>query len=782
MKQRMCVVRAFLSVSLVFFGAASAGLGCSDATDPGASLDASQGTPSPDATSDEPDAGSTEDTATADGSSPDTTTAPDAGPEPDAAETPPDLSEPDAGPPPPKCEEGECSDDNPCTDDSCDPAVGCIFTDNTEPCDDWDACTADDTCAAGSCVGGEAPVCDDSDPCTPDFCESATGCVAGEALVCDDGNPCTTDACDGEGGCTTDVITSTGCRPRISVDFPPRAATLTGEPALTVTGTVWTGAGSIEWLTLNQLAVEVAEDGTFAMPYSALSGGNTLVFNTADSHGRERKRVQAFNWSPEYLAADELADPGMGLWLGKTVIDDGDHDLENINDLATLFESLLVGIDLAGLIPSPAATDVEVIVGVVYDIYINNLSYPPAVVTVTPMVGGMHLNVTITGATADLLAIKKSGFLAPGEVTGLMTIDSIVIDADILLGVNNETGDVIATLDETVVAIEGVSVDIDGLLLSLLEGIINGVIGDFISDIETEFVTAIGELVGPLLEDVLGALAFNLSFDLDAIDPTAAPISVQLQSGFSAIEFNEEGGEILLATGVQGGEKTVVYEPLGAARRYGCGTGTIPMVMPAQAPLEIAVHDDVISLLLLALWEGGFMEFPVSDELLGGVDPSQFGITDLVVDLSAMLPPSISDCYGEQLTLHIGDLRADATLSLAGMPMTVEMYASFTANLTIITANEELGLTLSEIQDTQIEVTILEDDAIAFESVVANLIQDNLVPSLLDSLAGGALGGIPLPTIDLSGLAGLPEGSALTIDPQETYRLPGVTVISGGLK
>ncbi len=99
--------------------------------------------------------------------------------------------------PPPACDDGDacteddlcggaaacagtvvvCADDTVCTTDSCDPASGCIFKSQSGPCEDGDACTTPDTCAAGSCVGGSKPVCDDGNPCTVDGCDSAIGCT-----------------------------------------------------------------------------------------------------------------------------------------------------------------------------------------------------------------------------------------------------------------------------------------------------------------------------------------------------------------------------------------------------------------------------------------------------------------------------------------------------------------------------------------------------------------------------------------------------------------------------
>jgi cysteine-rich repeat protein len=101
------------------------------------------------------------------------------------------------GGPPPNCDDG-----NVCTDDSCDPAIGCVNTNNTLPCNDGNACTTADTCSDGVCVGGPPPNCDDGNLCTDDSCDPAIGCVnTNNTAPCDDDNACTqTDVCSG-GGC-----------------------------------------------------------------------------------------------------------------------------------------------------------------------------------------------------------------------------------------------------------------------------------------------------------------------------------------------------------------------------------------------------------------------------------------------------------------------------------------------------------------------------------------------------------------------------------------------------
>ena len=132
-----------------------------------------------------------------------------------------------------------CDDFNPCTQNTCDPALFCVFPPEpaATPCDDGFACTVTDQCdGSGTCVG--ASVCDDGNPCTDDFadeanacacshvaaaagtacndasacttldaCDGSGVCVGSQPLACDDGNACTTDSCDAATGCVHTAVT-----------------------------------------------------------------------------------------------------------------------------------------------------------------------------------------------------------------------------------------------------------------------------------------------------------------------------------------------------------------------------------------------------------------------------------------------------------------------------------------------------------------------------------------------------------------------------------------------
>ena len=94
------------------------------------------------------------------------------------------------------CESGVpavCKDDNVCTDDSCDALEGCQHVANSDSCNDGDACTVGDQCEDGLCQSGSQQECNDGNVCTDDLCDPEKGCVhLGNDGDCDDGNACTT--------------------------------------------------------------------------------------------------------------------------------------------------------------------------------------------------------------------------------------------------------------------------------------------------------------------------------------------------------------------------------------------------------------------------------------------------------------------------------------------------------------------------------------------------------------------------------------------------------------
>ena len=111
-----------------------------------------------------------------------------------------------------------CADTNPCTDDACDPKLGCAHAPNQAACNDGKFCTVDDVCSGGQCGGAARDCTGAGGACTVGLCdEAAQGCqavAAADATACDDGqqctgnDQCTAGACQGAfllGCCKTDT-------------------------------------------------------------------------------------------------------------------------------------------------------------------------------------------------------------------------------------------------------------------------------------------------------------------------------------------------------------------------------------------------------------------------------------------------------------------------------------------------------------------------------------------------------------------------------------------------
>jgi hypothetical protein len=103
----------------------------------------------------------------------------------------------------------ECTPRQSCEIARFDPARGeCVRESRPDgaQCDDNSACTEDDRCSLGACVG-RAVTCADNVECTIDACNPQRGCVFEPVDTrCLDDNPCTADACVPSTGCSNTVL------------------------------------------------------------------------------------------------------------------------------------------------------------------------------------------------------------------------------------------------------------------------------------------------------------------------------------------------------------------------------------------------------------------------------------------------------------------------------------------------------------------------------------------------------------------------------------------------
>ena len=658
-------------------------------------------------------------------------------------------------------EQLDCTDDNACTDNHCDAATGCVMTHNTDPCDDGDVCTVGDACAGGACAAGTTP------------------------LDCDDHNDCTADSCHPVQGCRHEVIASLECRPDIQVAWPPRAATLDGASnVVNVTGTVDSGAGDITRFTINGQPIAVDANGQFLWPMDARLGGNILIFEAVDALGTSRKVVQSFLWSPRYRTPDidvsksGMVEPGVGIYLSQEVLDDGEHSLP-ADDFATIFELILESFDIFALVGTPNNNG-EIFLSRVsfYDIYLRGITNDRPRVTLTTQPDNLHLHVVIDNFDADVVA-KGLIFDYPGHLTA----DRIDIDADVQLEVVDHDIAVVVVPGSVVVNFVNVEFRFNnGLIQAVLGWLVNSFVPGLVTDIENDFSQSLGDELGPLLEDALRALAISAEIPFPSLTDPNSSIPVSLITDFDTIEVDTPGITFRMRGGVYA-DRVTPWTNLGALAREGCGVAPQLLAVPGDDAFELVLADDILNQILWAAWLGGFLEFEVPAALLGDVDLSQYGVSEISLNASGMLQPTASDCNPDgALRLLIGDLRIDAVVVLYGTPVDATLFVSLETALDLSAGDGQIGLAITEILSADVEVNITDPALLSLEPIFRGLIEDNLVPGLLQVLGGDTLGGFPLPEIDLSTVSqGLGDGAVIRINPQHVLRLDGNTVVGGDL-
>ncbi len=667
------------------------------------------------------------------------------------------------------------------------------------------ACGDDATGAPGGTDGTTASggTTDDPDPTAgldstagePDPTEGSgsgdVGVTCEQDDDCDDGNDCTENECN-SGTCeVTAAVQSNECRPQIDVDFPPRAATLmTNSSGITVTGSVTSAAAPIMWLRLNGDDVAVAEDGSFSHNFTAQAGGNTLVFQAADTLDVSRTRVQSFLWSTNYrlptTPVEGIAEEGLGVYLSQETIDDEDRT-PPIDDIASLMDLGVQSIDINQFInPNmPLASNAG------YNVFLTSIAYQSTDVALSAIDGGMFLEASLNDISGTLVfdCTINACLLAGGDGTGSMAIDSIAVTSNLMVSVdaNNE---LVVTPVGTQTSVNGLDITSNNVWTNFLITIIEPfILGGIVSDIEAELTTQVDAQLGPALSQAMGGLAPNSVLAFPNLADSNQPIEVQLATDFHDTDFHDgvappassppQGGLITLRGGGYAVTPVAPYENLGIPDRAGCGRGG-GVVMPRAALLEIGLSDDLLNQLLHGAWRGGLLEFDLPPELLGGGNGL---IEDLEVHVSGMLAPTASDCSADrEPRVHLGDVRIDASLTLSGTPITFVAFSSMTAGLEFTPTASGVNITISEVEQVDTELTVNEDESIGTEALLASQLQTALVDGVLGAISAGGLGGIDLPPIDVSAPLGLPAGTAvLTINTDEVVRQPGLTVINGHL-
>jgi hypothetical protein len=246
----------------------------------------------------------------------------------------------------------------------------------------------------------------------------------------------------------------------------------------------------------------------------------------------------------------------------------------------------------------------------------------------------------------------------------------------------------------------------------------------------------------------------------------------------------ESGLDLGLATQVTAAKKVQWATP-GSMMRGGCfGTDLGMPQWDTSKKLTMALSLDVLNQVLHAVWQGGALEMQLGAAAFGDVDLSQYGVSDLAVDLSARMPPLLSDCRDGVLRIQLGELHVDADLKLNGLPLKVDMIVAFETDVDVsVDDSGSIGLALGEIapEDILIDITAVESTLFTQdqEDVLVALLREQLLSKVLGDFGGQGLADFPLPEFDLGGLSPGLGGLVISIQDIELERDKGYLLLQG---
>lgn len=330
-------------------------------------------------------------------------------------------------------------------------------------------------------------------------------------------------------------------------------------------------------------------------------------------------------------------------------------------------------------------------------------------------------------------------------------------------------------------------------LSNLVSGI-NDILSDVLIDPLLNFLLPLAlDLLEPLVEttvtqvlqDVLTNFALDLPIPIPALPGQTEGVTLDFSTFLSTAIFTETGGELGLGAGFLT-EKKIERDSLGCLLRAGCLVGDYGSPeFDTSEKFEIGAKLDMVNELLFALYWGGGLELNIDGSVLGDIDLGGFGISDLNLATDFWLPPILEDCTAKsQVALQVGDLFLDVGFKIMGAPLKLGLFVSVTAEAEIFGQGQEIGLNILGITEIGTQILSVEGSLGPFEGMfdIEELIENILVPLILEQVSNLSLGSFPIPEIDLGGLLpGIPPGTTLTLGNLEISMKKGFLTFGGEL-
>ncbi|NOZ01238.1 MAG: hypothetical protein GXP54_05035, partial [Deltaproteobacteria bacterium] len=551
-----------------------------------------------------------------------------------------------------------------------------------------------------------------------------------------------------------------GSGPLLTIIYPPRGSTIAGKPSVTVMGYVNDDITGIKSFTINgQPVTGVKPDGSFTFLINPVQGMNLIRAEVENGAGMKFSTIQSYYFSFVYYPVNAL-NPEDGMvhnslraFVSDEFFDDGDHDPTHPDDLATIIESFVAGLNINTLIPNPVAESGP------YKVYINNVHFGKPTVHINLYDGGMAFSIIIPNLGLDVQLKGSCKFLfidfCP-DFSGDVGVDSILVQAnvDVWTGTDKK---VHALMDQVQVDLNNINVHINGILGWLFGWLVDVMVDQFAGSIEKAFEQQMGDLVNQTVEDLFAKFELNQTVEIPPLlgnDPTSISILTRPQD----VTIKSDGARI----GMEGtlyAPQGVTHDVLGSISRANCLSMTPPTFnLPYQSEIEFGIFDDLLNQGLYSIWWAGTLNAKITSEDLATVDLSQYGVSDLNVDLDFYLPPILTDCTEDgNLQVQVGDLYVDADLKFNGIPLKMGAFvqAALSVKLEAVpndSGGNDVAITILDLDVFELEIVSVNEEFAGSEDALQSLVKDLLLPPLLDKLIGTQLAAFPIPTIDLATL------------------------------
>jgi len=569
-----------------------------------------------------------------------------------------------------------------------------------------------------------------------------------------------------------------GNGPKIVITYPVRAAMIkTTTNKITVKGKVTDLVSGVSSLTINGKTVKLDSSGNFSYPLTTRWGLNLLNVEAKDGVGNLGKRLQSFLWSNRYhpMGTSPIAKGLIGR-LNQKAIDD--RDRRTLNDLASILEKVINGIDIDALVPSTLTSGSK------------RYKIPPFGPTIS-ISYSVTKNGKVTIGKREIRLTARNGGISfwgrfhnvrvplRGKATRFLnksfTITGSYVDVAGDINVSYSNGKVQVSVPKLTANVSRISVRAFSGFFSFLNGTVTNILR---SRIKSALENAIKKAIPDPISKFISGFKLDTSFKLPTI---LGGKSIRIIGKLDSLKFDSAGGTLGLATGLSAA-KGIPSGKLGTPM----GTQSLPTWSTSYA-FGVGLAFNTLNHALATMWYAGAFKQDLTS-LVGSLSSKlPIKLTGVKLFIDAQLPLVLhKGSKGHALEAGLGDTLLTITGDIPSVgKLTAKAYltASFGGSLSITPANE-IQIKL-DTKPLLFAVEVVQISGISGNLSNITKIVETYAPVIAQALSFNALQKFPIPSIDLSsfgGKYGIPKGTKLALDKATLIGQWDYAKVTGNLK